>query len=395
MKIIKTDVLVVGAGPAGSMAAREASKEGVDVLLIDKKAEIGTPKRCAEGIITNTLREANIEVDNRWIARKIDAIRIVAPNSKELILDNNVHKLPDTGYILERKVFDKHMAMDAIRNGTKVMLRTHAVDAKKIGSRVVVTAKCPDGLIEIHTKIIIAADGPESLIGRSMGLKSNTDMKNMASCIQYEMVGIDKENSNQIDIFIGSVAPAGYVWIFPKANDVANVGLGVLKTYTDKTSHDILNDFIKTHKETSNAQIVEMNVGGDPIGGIVEERYGNNIMVVGDAAGFVNPLTGDGIRGALLSGIYAGQTAAKAISKEDYSKKSLKEYYDLTENKLNKTYSKFNKIKDFVVTLDDDVLNNIIEELLKTNFDEISAKSLLKIILKASPKSIFSLRKIF
>ena len=395
MKIVKTDVLVVGAGPAGSMAAREASKEGVDVLLVDKKAEIGTPKRCAEGIITGTLREANIKVDNRWIARKIDAIRIIAPNSKELILDNNVHKLPDTGYILERKVFDKHLTMDAIRSGTKVMLRTRVTDAKKLGNHVIVTAKCPKDIIEIHTKIVIAADGPESLIGRSMGLKSNTDMNDMASCIQYEMVGINKENSNQIDIFTGSVAPAGYVWIFPKANDVANVGLGVLKTYTNSTSYDLLNDFIKTHKETSNAQAVEMNIGGDPLGGIVEERYGNNIMVVGDAAGFVNPLTGDGIRGALLSGMYAGQTAAKAINNGDCSKKSLKEYYDLTETHLNKTYSKFNKIKDFIVTLDDDALNNIVEELSKTNFDEISAKSLLKIILKASPKSIFSLRKIF
>ncbi len=393
MTIIETDVLVVGAGPAGSLAAREASKNGVDVLLIDKKAEIGTPKRCAEGIITRTLKEADIELDSRWIAREIDAIRIIAPNSKELILDNNIHKLPDTGYILERKIFDKHMAMDAIRNGTRVMLRTQAKTARRKDGQVIVTAKSMNGTIEIHSKIIIAADGPESLIGRQLGLKSNTDMKNMASCVQYEMVGIEKDNSRQIDIFTGSIAPAGYVWIFPKASDVANVGLGVLKQYTDKTSIDILNGFIKTHKETINAQAVEMNVGGAPLGGIVEERYDDNIMVVGDAAGFVDPLTGDGIRGALLSGLYAGRVAADAVKSNDYSKKSLKEYYDLTEERLNKTYSKFNKIKDFLVTLDDEALNNIVDELSKTNLDEISVKLLLKIILKASPKSIFQLRK--
>jgi digeranylgeranylglycerophospholipid reductase len=136
-----------------------------------------------------------------------------------------------------------------------------------------------------------------------------------------------------------------------------------------------------------------MNVGGDPLGGIVEERYDDNIMVVGDAAGFVDPLTGDGIRGALLSGLYAGRVAADAVKSNDYSKKSLKEYYDLTEERLNKTYSKFNKIKDFLVTLDDEALNNIVDELSKTNLDEISVKLLLKIILKASPKSIFQLRK--
>ncbi|RAP51912.1 MAG: digeranylgeranylglycerophospholipid reductase [Methanosphaera sp. rholeuAM130] len=393
MTLIETDILVVGAGPAGSLAARESSKKGLDVLLIDKKAEIGTPKRCAEGIITRTLKEANIEVDSRWIARKIDAIRIIAPNSKELILDNNVNKLPDTGYILERKVFDKHMAMDAIRNGTKVMLRTQAKTVERKDDYLIVKAVSMDELIEIHTKIVIAADGPESHIGRQLGLKSNTDMKDMASCVQYEMVGIDKDNPNQIDIFIGSVAPAGYVWIFPKASDVANVGLGVLKTYTDDTALDILNGFIKTHKETQNAQSVEMNVGGDPLGGILKERYDDNVMVVGDAAGFVNPLTGDGIRGALLSGMYAGHVAADAVIRKDYSKNSLKEYYELTENNLNRTYSKFNRIKEFMLTLDDDALNGIVDELSKTDLDEISVKLLLKVILKASPKSILQIRK--
>lgn len=395
MTILETDVLVVGAGPAGSLAAREASKNGVNVLLIDKKAEIGTPKRCAEGIITRTLKEANIEYNPRWIAQKIDAIRLVAPNSNELVLDNNVQKLPDTGYILERKVFDKYMAMDAIRNGTRVMLRTQAKTVARMDDTLIVNAISMGQPIEIHAKIIIAADGPESHIARQLGLKSNTPMKDMASCVQYEMVGIDKDNPNQIDIFIGSVAPAGYVWIFPKSDDVANVGLGVLKTYVDDTAHDILNNFVKSHKETQNAQPVEMNVGGDPLGGIVKERYADNIMVVGDAAGFVDPLTGDGIRGALLSGMYAGSVAAKAIKNGDCSKESLNEYYELTENNLNKTYSKFNKIKDFLVTLDDEALNSIIEELSKTNLDEISVKLLLKVILKASPKSIFQIRKMF
>lgn len=393
MTIIKTDVLVVGAGPAGSLAARESSKNGVSVLLIDKKAEIGTPKRCAEGIITRTLKEADIEYNPRWIAKKIDAIRLVAPNLNELVLDNNVQKLPDTGYILERKVFDKHMAMDAIRNGTRIMLRTRAKTVERKDDTLIVHAVSMGQPIEIHAKILIAADGPESHIARQLGLKSNTPMKDMASCVQYEMVGVDKDNPNQIDIFIGSVAPAGYVWIFPKADDVANVGLGVLKTYTDDTALDILDDFVKSHSQTQNAQAIEMNVGGDPLGEIVDERYGDNIMVVGDAAGFVDPLTGDGIRGALLSGMYAGSVAAKAVKNGDYSKESLNEYYELTENKLNKTYSKFNKIKNFLVTLDDEALNAIIDELSKTNLEEISVKLLLKVILKASPKSIFKIRK--
>ena len=87
---VKTDVLVIGAGPAGSIAAREASKNGVKTLIIDKKSEIGTPKRCAEGILKSTLDELEIKPDKRWITKEITGIEIVAPNNKKLILDSEL-----------------------------------------------------------------------------------------------------------------------------------------------------------------------------------------------------------------------------------------------------------------------------------------------------------------
>ena len=391
---IQTDVLVVGAGPAGSIAAKYAAQMGVEVLLIDKKSEIGTPKRCAEGILTSTLDELDIQPDERWITRSITGIEIVSPNDTSIVLDNNRVNLQDTGYVLERKVFDKHMAMDAIRAGSKVMIKTKAMNLIRCDEGFIVEARNFDKDIKIHAKIVIAADGPESNIGRMAGLKTNTSLNDMASCIQYEMVNVKSDNMNNVQIYIGTICPGGYIWIFPKGDDIANVGLGVLKSHADKTAKSYLDSFIQTNTKLKDAQIVEMNVGGDPLGGLVSQRYDDNIMVIGDAAGFVDPLTGDGIRTAMLSGKYAGIVAAESIKLKDYSKDVLREYYDLTEEKIGKSFNRFNKIKEFLLTLDDNSLNNIVEEMIKTDLDDVSVKTLLKIIIKSSPKSILKLGKL-
>ncbi len=392
---IKTDVLIIGAGPAGSIAARTVAQEGVDVLLIDKKSEIGTPKRCAEGILKSTLDELEIEPDDRWITREITGIEIVAPNNKKLILDENNFELPDTAYVLERKIFDKSLVMDAIRLGTRVMIKTKAEAIKRVDGGFSVKATSFGNQKEIFTKIIIAADGPESRIGRMAGLNSNTSLDNMASCAQYEMVNVNMQDMNHVKIHIGSLCPGGYIWIFPKGDDIANVGLGVLKSHTDKTAKYFLDSFVEHNDDVMDAQCVEMNVGGDPIGGLISQRYDDNIMIVGDAAGFVDPLTGDGIRTAMLSGKYAGEIAVKSIKNNNYSKKFLKQYYDLTEEYIGKSFNRFNKVKEFLLTLDDESLNNIVEEILKTELDSINLTTLFKIIIKASPKSIFKLNKLF
>ena len=109
--MIECDVVVVGAGPAGSTAAKHAALGGADVILIDKKSEIGTPKRCAEGIYNLGLEWLGIEPNPRWIAQRINGGILHAYDGSSIQLDETI--LPEHGYVLERKVFDKHMAMDA------------------------------------------------------------------------------------------------------------------------------------------------------------------------------------------------------------------------------------------------------------------------------------------
>lgn len=391
----KTDVLVVGAGPSGSLAAREASKNGADVILIDLKSEIGAPKRCAEAVSEQGLIDLDIQPNPRWIARKSTGVRLVSPDQTSVWLDEDTIELPELGYVLERKVFDKHMAMDAARTGAKIMIKTRATGLERVDDGIIVTADHMGEEIKIFAHIVIAADGPGSRIGRWAGLDCNTKFDNMESCVQYEMAGVEMENNNVIQLYFGSVAPGGYTWIFPKGEDIANVGIGVLKTHTDKTAIEHLDEFIKNCPETQHAQPVEINVGGDPVGGIIKERYGDNILVVGDAAGFVNPLTGGGINTALESGAYAGIVAAQAISDKNYSKKNLKEYAKLTDKNIGENYEKYRKAKEYLLSLSDEELNDIAHEFVKVDIEQISPKTLIKLLIKVSPKALLKLGKLF
>ena len=101
---IKTDILVIGAGPAGSSAAKHAALNGAKVLMIDKKSEIGSPKRCAEGVSKEGLKALGIEPHCKWIAKELTGVKFISPNGTSVWLNEERVKLPEAGYILEGNI---------------------------------------------------------------------------------------------------------------------------------------------------------------------------------------------------------------------------------------------------------------------------------------------------
>jgi len=393
--VTEVDVLVIGAGPAGSTAAKHAAMGGASVLLIDKKSEIGAPKRCAEGVSVGGLESLGIEPNPRWITKKLDGVRLVSPNGTDVWLTSDKVELPEAGYILERKVFDKHMAMDAARAGSEIMVKTLASGMEKTGDGYLVSAECMGREFEIKARIVIAADGPESRVARWAGLNTATRPKDMESAAQFEMVGVEMEDNNCIEFYFGSVAPGGYAWIFPKGDDIANVGLGVLSTETDKSAYEHLLEFVESCPATKNAQPVELNIGGDPVGGMPKELVADSLMVVGDAAGQVNPLTGGGIISGMTGGMLAGRVAAAAVSEGDVSKKRLSEYERLCREEIGKEIDKYLKVKDYMLTLSDSELDSIAEAFQDVEFEKVSTTELVKKLIKVSPKALIKLGKLF
>ncbi len=393
--VIETDVLVIGAGPAGSTAAKHAASGGAKVLLMDKKSEIGAPKRCAEGVSNGGLESLGIEHNPRWITRQLDGVRLIAPDGTNVWLTSDKVDLPEAGCILERKVFDKYMAMDAGRAGAEIKIKTLATSMERVDEGFLVDAECMGEKFQIQAKIVIAADGPESRVARWAGLKTAVKPKDMESAAQFEMAGVEMENNNCIEFYFGSVAPGGYAWIFPKGDDIANVGLGVLTTNTDKTAYDHLLDFVKNCPATQNAQPVELNIGGDPVGGMPKKLVTDNLMVVGDAAGQVNPLTGGGIISGMTGGMIAGKVAAEAINEGDLSENKLKEYETTCRAEIGDSINKYLKVKDYMMTLNDDELNSIADTFKDSDFEKISTAELVKKLIKVSPKALLKLGKVF
>jgi digeranylgeranylglycerophospholipid reductase len=393
--MIETDVLVIGAGPAGSSAAKYAALGDAKVILIDKKSEIGTPKRCAEGVSKEGLKKLGIEPSSRWVTKEATGIRMISPNGTAVNLTEEKVKLPEAGYVLERKVFDKHMAMDAARAGAKIMIKTLATGLRRENGQVIVSVERMGEEFEIKAKIIIAADGPESRVGRWAGLKTSLKPKNMESCAQFEMSGVDLEDPDCIEFYFGSVSPGGYAWIFPKGNDIANVGLGVLTTMTDKSAYQHLLDFVENNPATKNAQPVELNIGGDPVGGLLKKLVTDNVLVTGDAAGMVNPLTGGGIISGMTGGILAGKLAAKTVAEGDFSRKRLKEYEQLCNEEIGESFQKYLKAKNYLLSLSDEELDSIAKAFTDIDFESVDTKGLIKELVKISPKALLKLGKLF
>ncbi len=393
--LIETDILVIGAGPAGSTAAKHAALGGAKVLMLDKKSEIGAPKRCAEGVSIGGLESLGIEPNPRWVTKKLDGVRMVSPNGTDVWLTSDKVELPEAGYILERKVFDKFMAMDAARAGAEIRVKTLATGLRREDDHVIVSAECMDEEFEIKAKIIIAADGPETRVARWAGLRTALKAKDMESCAQFEMAGVEMENNDVIEFYFGSVAPGGYAWIFPKGDDIANVGLGVLTTNTDKTAYQHLLEFVENCPATKNAQPVELNIGADPVGGMPKKMVADNVMVVGDAASQVNPLTGGGIISGMTGGMLAGKVAAEAIKEGDASEKRLSEYEKVCRAEIGDSINKYLKVKDYMMTLSDEELDSIADVFKDTDFERVSTGEIVKTLIKVSPKALLKLGKIF
>ena len=394
--MIKTDVLVIGAGPAGSTAARFAAKGGAKVILMDKKSEIGAPKRCAEGVSKRTFEILELEADPHWITQEIEGIRLIAPDGTDVWLTNDVVELPEAGYILERKVFDKHLAMEAGRAGAEIRIKTQAKGLKKEkDGSYTVTCECMGEVYDINAKILIGADGPESHVAKWAGLKAITKPKHMEAGVQFEMCNAKMERNDVLEFYFGSVAPGGYFWLFPKGDDIVNAGLAIIPEMAEKSAYEYLVDAVENCYALKDAQPVELNVGGDPVGGLVKEMYGDNIMLCGDAASQVNPLTGGGITSGITGGKLAGQVAAEAIKAGDCSKKFLKKYEELVDEAMGHDMDKYSKACDYLWSLGDDDLNSIAKAFQDIEFETLGTTELVKALIKVQPSAALKLRKLF
>ena len=296
---MKTDVLVVGSGPAGSTAAKYAAEKGVDVTIIERRETVGYPVRCGELIPSNEEVSkmfpcagdisALFEMPRDLILRDVTGIDLIDPKDRSTRLDF-------TGYTTDRDRFDRHLVSEAQKKGANILMNCQF---QRSENNVAVTSA---GMIEY--KVLIGADGPGSRVAKTLALPRNMH--------PYPAVTAQAKGDfdSNVKMFFGGIAPGAYGWIIPK-DGRANVGVGFSPKFANGTLGEYFEKFVKRH----DFDIVSKTEGKFvPSEGMLSDLVKGNGMIVGDAAGQVISVNGGGIPLALIAGQICGNVAADNIN---------------------------------------------------------------------------------
>ena len=367
--VVECEVLVVGAGPAGSSAARAAAEAGAKTIFIDKKKEIGVPVQCAEGVGEYLIPFLPFTIPEQLLKWKIDGLSFW---TEDVTIKRKGGSW--SGYAIDRDSFDKWLANNAIGADAKLHLETELIDLKFSKNHSVTKAivKTDDAMEEIVPKVVIAADGVNSTVLDLLSLKK--EKKGSTGEIKsYEMHNLRLDNPHYDQLFMGDFAPGAYGYIFPKSKNTANVGAGFL--FPQKSLDRCYEEFLeipKVKSQIKNAICIKEKTGRVPFCYLTDKWVYGNVLLAGDVANQnIKPLV-EGFLPAIVCGDLAGKRVAKYLT----GKGVLDSYQKDIENKLGFLFK------------DSDIILNIVYDLLQS---EEKKEILLALGVNTN---IFSYRKI-
>ncbi|MEX2707103.1 MAG: NAD(P)/FAD-dependent oxidoreductase [Candidatus Freyrarchaeum guaymaensis] len=385
---LKTELLVVGAGPGGTATAISALRKGGKVLIVDRKTNVGVPVQCGEAIGKTGPGLAEIEIPENSKVNPIRGFRIYSPNLTKV----DYAKSEPDGYIIDRRIFDKELLAKACEMGAEVLVGANVTDLLYKNDRISgVVARRFGEKVEIEAEVVVGADGVNSTIAKLSGLRKSIKVKDIESCAQYEMVGVQIDDVDLLEFYLGKqVSPRGYVWVFPKSENRANIGLGIGGGMGEKTAFEYLQHFIKHNSRgkeiCKKAKAIEFRVGAIPLGGPNPKNVLDNLMLVGDAAGQVHPITGGGMGYAMVCGSIAGKVAVEAITEGDTSEEALSLYEELWLEKYGKEFEQMLKLQRLLAEAEDKLLDKLAQVLTGQNVVELTAGKKIGVFLKAAAK---------
>ena len=299
MRTPTCDVLVVGAGPAGSSAAREAASRGASVIVVERRGVIGVPVQCAEYIPAPLLGE--LCPGRGFIVQPVKGMRTFL-NGRLL------QQISAPGFTIRRDVFDRMLASEAEKSGARILLSTAAV-SREDGE--VILREKGASLSRVRPRVIIGADGPRSKVAGWIAC-GNTDL------IPAVQVRVALDHPMEFaELFLDSRIYGGYGWLFPKGKE-ANVGVAMKDRGSGGKIGGVLPDLLAwlAGEGKIKGRPLDIVAGWAPAKTSRAIRAGN-ILLAGDAAGHTHPITGAGIPQAVIGGRMAGKWAAYAVERGD------------------------------------------------------------------------------
>ena len=306
------DVLVVGAGPTGLLAAREAASRGAVVQVLEEHQEIGLPNHCAGLLSVRGLERIGVVPEQRFVQNEIYGANFHSPDG----LSFTIRSRRVTAYVVDRSVFDRSLAVAAARAGARIRLGFVARDLFVDGESRIIS---DGGGEKFGGRVVIHAEGVASGLSARMGM-SLVDSRNVLSAVQFEVSRVN-EDPGLVDIYVGqSYAPGFFAWVIPTGVDSARVGLAC----RGGNAYEALRSIVRV--KLGDPQVLGVRAGRVITCGPISKTVAPGLIAVGDAAGQAKPTTGGGVITGGVCAKIAGRVAAEAAAKNDVSEGALGSY---------------------------------------------------------------------
>lgn len=337
------DVVICGAGPAGSTCALALGESGLKVSLLDKSS-FPRDKICGDIVVAyvpkvlHTIHPKYADALKKFSEKEmVDSVRIVAPNEKILDL-----KFPEEGFISTRLKFDNFLFdLAAQLPNVKMFLNTTVKDVTVHDSGVSIHTEN----ITIEAKLVIGCDGAQSVVNRKL-TDTKIDLKHHSGAVRAYFKNVKDIPASTFELHFLKNSLPGYFWIFPLPDNFSNVGFGLISQTISDKKVNLRDEMLRIIEQTPylkerfrNSEMVSDIKGfGLPLGSRRVTISGKRFMLCGDAASLIDPLTGEGIGQAMVSGRYAGWHALKCFETNDFSVSFMKGYNKMVYDKLWKEH---------------------------------------------------------
>lgn len=374
MSVTERDVIVVGAGPAGAATATSLAQKGYDVLLLDRH-QFPRDKACGDavpaGAVERLWKLGMREKIEKAVARgelyPLEGMLLVSPRGHELHAKFQHGELGSESYVAPRIYFDALIQEHAVASGAEFCQAQAKAPIVENGKVVGIRAQTNGRTQDLRARLVIGADGVTSVVARHLRPKDEQHIDGHRAVALRAYIEDIEEIPKEVEFYLYKDILPGYAWIFPIGNNRANIGLGMRLDHFRKRKYSLekmLQDFLAMpaikKRLLNGGQLRDVATWQLNFGSQKKLRHVfDGAILTGDAAGFINPLTGGGIHNALVSAELATQVADEALQANDVSRKKMQVYEELCHEHMwesmrnsylmQRTFMHFPFVVDFLV----------------------------------------------
>ena len=335
------DVVVAGAGPAGSASARRLARDGYRVLMLEEHPEVGTPLHCSGLVTPRTLEEAG--VDASLVLHRVIGAKVLAPSGAKLTLGDGQTR----ALVIDRVGLDRALVLDALQHGASMELGAKVMKLEQHAGELDVLVEQAGTQKRIRTRLLVGADGAHSRVARATGLEGHGE-RVLGLGAEGALPGADQDH---VQVFVGrSIAPGWFAWTIPMGDGRVRLGVG---TSDGVKPVECLRRLFQTFPEHFQQWQPTRWTGGTIPLWSRRKTVADNVMLVGDAAAQVKPTSGGGIYPSLVGARIAANVASQALARGDLSEKALSAYPRAWDRTLGKEFRHGADLRRVYTALDD------------------------------------------